>query len=36
MKKYHRLLIERQQKYQPNHQVKLINVDILQAKNMDL
>ena len=36
MKKYYRVLIERQQKYQPNHQVKLINVDILQVKNMDL
>ena len=36
MKKYRRVLIERQQKYQPNHQVKLINVDILQVKNMDL
>ena len=32
MKKYNMILIEKQQKYQPYHPEKLINMNILQVK----
>ena len=32
MKNYNMILAEKQQKYQHNHQVKLINMNILQVK----
>ena len=32
MKSYNKILIEKEQKYQPYHQVKLINMNTLQMK----
>ena len=34
MKNYNMILTEKQQKYQPNHQVKLINMEYLTSKKI--
>ena len=34
MKNYYKILTERQQKYQHYHQIKLINMNILQVKKI--
>ena len=34
MKKYSMILIEKQQKYQRYHQIKLVNMSIFQVRNI--